>query len=219
MVGGYLLKVDARHGIKGLFPASEGYFVDRSLEGPLQATCWGLAHLFQLRLQMHPLTTYHLEDEALARCTALLTGRASAASDCEQLAGRLLAAAFRPTMVKCAKGRLFDRASQKLSQLTKFDTNELVSTVLKAMAVACCAFISRPASAVSPRPAPGQRSRIDVTQISAASRTKLCWRLKRFPLAQPTARETRLQLGGATRVLPGGHHICSPSCCRNVLAT
>src|SRR5207302_10486848 len=30
MVGGYMLKVDARHGAKSLFPASESYFLDRA---------------------------------------------------------------------------------------------------------------------------------------------------------------------------------------------
>jgi hypothetical protein len=51
MVGGYVLKVDARHGIKSLFPASESYFLDREGNEPLQATCWALVHLFQLQLQ------------------------------------------------------------------------------------------------------------------------------------------------------------------------
>jgi hypothetical protein len=56
MVGGYVLKVDARHGVKSLFPASESYFLDRAVNEPLQATCWALVHLFLLQLQSYPLT-------------------------------------------------------------------------------------------------------------------------------------------------------------------
>ena len=37
MVGGYMLKVDARHAVKSLFPASEGYFLDDGNE-PLNWT-------------------------------------------------------------------------------------------------------------------------------------------------------------------------------------
>src|SRR5260221_947033 len=50
MVGGSMLKLDARHGVKSLFPASESYFLDRGGNEPLQATCWALVHLFQLQL-------------------------------------------------------------------------------------------------------------------------------------------------------------------------
>lgn len=136
LVGGYMLKVDAHHGIRGLFPASEGYFIDRNLDGTLQATCWALLHLFQLRLQSYPLKLYHLDDAAMVRCTALIGDRGSAASDVERMAGRLLAAVLQPKMEKCVKGRFFDRVSQKLCQLARSDTNELVAVDLKVMAVA-----------------------------------------------------------------------------------
>jgi hypothetical protein len=136
MVGGYVLKVDARHGIKGLFPASEGYFVDRHSNETLQATCWALLHLFQLRLQSHPLTLFHLDGPALARCTALIDDPGSAASAVERMAGRLLAAALQPKLMECVKGRFFDRTREKLCQLARSDTNELVPTDLQAMAAA-----------------------------------------------------------------------------------
>jgi hypothetical protein len=42
----------------------------------------------------------------------------------------------RPNAAKCTKGRFFDRASDKLNQLTRFATNELVSFDLHAMAAA-----------------------------------------------------------------------------------
>jgi len=136
IVGGYMLKVDARHGIKSLVPASESYFLDRVGNDPLQATCWALVHLFQLQLQSYPLTLYHLDGAARVRCAALIADRGSAATAVERMAARLLAAAFQPKTAECAKGRFFDRASEKLSQLARFDTNELVSVDLQAMAAA-----------------------------------------------------------------------------------
>ena len=136
MVGGYMLKVDARHGVKSLFPASESYFLDRGGNEPLQATCWALVHLFQLQLQSYPLTLYHIDGAALARCTALIDDRGSAATSVERMAARLLAAVSRPNAAECTNGRFFDRANDKLSQLARFATNELVSLDLQAMASA-----------------------------------------------------------------------------------
>jgi hypothetical protein len=135
ILGGYIMKVDARHGVKSLVPASESYFLDRaSVDEPLQATCWALLHLFALQLQSYPLTLYHLDGAALAQCTALIADRGSAASAIERMAARLLAAISRPKMAECVKGRFFDRASGKLGQLARLDTNELVSVDLQAMA-------------------------------------------------------------------------------------
>jgi len=134
IVGGYMLKVDARHGVKSLFPASESYFLDSDRNEPLHATCWALAHLFQLQLQNYPLTLYHLESAALARCAVLIANRGAAISVVERMAARLLTAVFQPNPVKCTKGRFFDRVNDKLSQLAKFGTNELVPLDVRAMA-------------------------------------------------------------------------------------
>ena len=136
IIGGYMLKVDARHGVKSLFPASESYFLDRDCNEPLHATCWALAHLFQLQLQNYPLTLYHLESAALARCAILIANRGVAATVVERMVARLLAAVFQPNTAKCTKGRFFDRVSDKLSQLGKFGTNELVPFDVQAMAEA-----------------------------------------------------------------------------------
>src|ERR1700730_4505719 len=136
VVGGYMLKVDARHGVKSLFPASESYFLDRAGNEPLQATCWALVHLFQLQLQSYPLTLYHLDGAALARCTALIADCGAAPTAVERMAARLLATVSQPNAAECTKGRFFDRASGKLSQLARFDSNELVSADLQSMAAA-----------------------------------------------------------------------------------
>jgi hypothetical protein len=95
-----------------------------------------LVHLFQLQLQSYPLTLYHIDSAALARCTALIDDRDAAATAVERMAARLLAALSRPKAAECTKGRFFDRASDKLSQLARFATNELVPVDLQAMAAA-----------------------------------------------------------------------------------
>jgi hypothetical protein len=136
IIGGYMLKVDARHGVKGLFPASESYFLDRDCNEPLHATCWALTHLFVLQLQNYPLTLFHLESAALERCAVLIANRGAAVSGVERMAARLLAAVSRPSIEKCTKGRFFDRASDKLNRLGKFATNELVPFDVQAVAKA-----------------------------------------------------------------------------------
>src|SRR5258708_6396256 len=122
MIGGYMLKVDARHGVKSLFPASESYFLDRAGNEPLQATCWALVHLFQLQLQSYPLTLYHMDVVALARCTALIDDRGAATTAVERMAARLLAAVPRAHAAYCTKCRFFDRARDKLNPLAHFAT-------------------------------------------------------------------------------------------------
>jgi hypothetical protein len=128
VVGGYILKVDARHGAKSLSPASESYFLDRSGDNePLRATCWALVHLFHLQLQSYPITLYHLDSAALVRCAALISDHDSAASAMERMAARLFGALSQAKAVGCVKGRFFERANEKLSQLARLETNELVS--------------------------------------------------------------------------------------------
>jgi hypothetical protein len=136
-LGGYILKVDAHHGVKSLLTASERYFLDRSnSDEPLRATCWALVHLFQLQLQCHPVTLYHLDRAALASCTALVADRDSAVTIIERMAARLLTAVSDPKAAACVKGRFFDRLDAKLNQLANFDSNEPVPIDLQAMATA-----------------------------------------------------------------------------------
>jgi hypothetical protein len=73
---------------------------------------------------------------ALARCAALIDHRGAAITAVERMAARLLSLVARPHAAECAKGRFFDRASDKLNQLTRFATNELVSFDLHAIAAA-----------------------------------------------------------------------------------
>ena len=136
VIGGYLLKVDARHGIKTLNPASESYFLDRTGNDPLLATCWALLHVFELQLENYPLTLFHIDGAALGRCVALIADPGAATTLIEVMAARLLAAVCQPKAIECTKGRFFDRTSDKLRQLAKSATNELVPVDMHAMAAA-----------------------------------------------------------------------------------
>ena len=141
VVGGYMLKVDARHGVKSLSPASESYFLDRTDDNePLRATCWALIHVFHLQLHSYPITLYHLDRAALVGCAALINDPHSVAGEIERMAVRLFGALSQVKAVECVKGRFFDRANEKLNQLARLETNELLSVDLRAMAAA----LSRP---------------------------------------------------------------------------
>jgi len=139
LIGGYVLKVDARDGVKALFPASESYFFDPSGKELLQAACWALLHLFELLLQDYPVSLYITDGAALARCRALIEEPAAATTDIERTAARLLAAVARPTPIECTKGRFFDRLNDRLDQLTRFTSNELVPFDMQDFAAASAA--------------------------------------------------------------------------------
>ena len=135
ILGGYMLKLDARHGAKSLNPASESYFLDHAHDNePLRATCWALVHLCWLQLQQYPITLYHLDRAALVRCAALLAQPDTARSPVERMAARLFGVIPEIKALECVKGRFFDRTNEKLNQLARFATNELVPADLRAMA-------------------------------------------------------------------------------------
>ena len=135
IVGGYVLKVDARHGAKSLSPASEGYFLDPAGGSePLQALVWALAHVLMLQLEQRPLTLFLCDSDVAETCAALMAGRNTGRNSVERIAVRLLATAKQPQAQACVKGRFFDRMQAKLDQLTAHDSNELVPIDLQAMA-------------------------------------------------------------------------------------
>jgi hypothetical protein len=135
IVGGYVLKVDARHGGKSLSPASEGYFLDPSGGSePLQAPVWALAHVLMLQLEQRPLTLFLCDSDVAKTCAALIAGRNTGRNSVERMAIRLLATAKQPQAQACVKGRFFDRLQAKLDELTAHHSNELVPIDLQAMA-------------------------------------------------------------------------------------
>jgi hypothetical protein len=135
IVGGYVLKVDARHGTKSLSPASEGYFLDPSGGSePLLALVWALAHVLILQLEQRPLTLFLCDSDAAETCAALIAGRNIGRNSVERMAVRLIATAKQPQAQACIKGKFFDRMQAKLDKLTDHDSNELVTIDLQAMA-------------------------------------------------------------------------------------
>ena len=130
-----MLKLDARHGAKSLNPASESYFLDHAHDyEPLRATCWALVHLCWLQLQRYSITLYHLDRAALVRCAALIAQPDTAGSPVERMAVRLFGVIPEIKAMECVKGRFFDRTNEKLNQLARFATNELVPADPRAMA-------------------------------------------------------------------------------------
>src|SRR5262249_9333125 len=73
-----------------------------------------------LQLERYPLTIYHFDAAALARCNAVIADPDCAADAIERMAACLLAAVCRPKAVACVKGRFFDRAHEKLTQLDEY---------------------------------------------------------------------------------------------------
>jgi hypothetical protein len=137
IVGGYLLKVDARHGAKCLSPASEGYFLDPSGSGePLQSLIWALAHVLMLQLESRPLTLFLCDSGVAEISAALIAGGATARNSVERMAVRLLATAKQPQAQACVKGRFFDRMQAKLDRLMAHGSNELIPIDFQAIAVA-----------------------------------------------------------------------------------
>jgi hypothetical protein len=134
-IGGYVLKVDARHGAKSLSPANEGYFLDPAGgRESLQALAWALAHVLMLQLEQRPLTLFLCDSDMAGTCAALIAGRNTGRNSVERMAVRLLATAKQPQAQACIKGRFFDRMQAKLDQLTSHDSNELVAIDLQTMA-------------------------------------------------------------------------------------
>jgi hypothetical protein len=136
IVGGYQLKMDTRHGIKSLAPASESYFLDRSADGrPLQSVVWSLALLFLLQLQSRPLTLFLCDAAAMGHCTELAAGRAIGDSPVPHAVGTLLRTVGGVPVQACVKGRFFDRMQAKRGQLAQGRGNELVPIDVEAVAV------------------------------------------------------------------------------------
>lgn len=140
LLGGYKLKVDARHGVKALYPAGEGYFLEtRGENHPLLATCWALSHLHALHLTGYPLTLFHLDADSLKRCATLVgCGHDVARDPFDRTATRLMAAAS-PKFEPCVKGFFFDQMNGKLTQLARVFSNEVVPTDMRAMVEALAA--------------------------------------------------------------------------------
>ena len=135
IVGGYVLKVDARHGARSLSPASEGYFLNSSGGGePMHALIWALTHVLLLQLEQRPLTLFLCGRDLAETCAALIAGRQAGHNVVEQMAVRLLGTVREPQAQACVKGKFFDRMQAKLNQLTTHDSNELVRIDLQAMA-------------------------------------------------------------------------------------
>ena len=136
-VGGCQLKVDARHGVTSLSPASESYFLDSShRREPLHCVVWALAQLFVLQLQSVPMTLFVCDAAVVRQCADLVGGHAACSSPAARATERLLRAICKARVQGCVKGRFFDRMTVKLRQLARGDSNELVPINMEAVTTA-----------------------------------------------------------------------------------
>jgi hypothetical protein len=133
-VGGCHLKVDARHGVTSLSPASESYFLDSSLRHePLHCVVWALAQLFVLQLQSVPVTLFVCDAAVVRQCTDLVGGHTAGSSLAARATDRLLRAICKARVQGCVKGRFFDGMTAKLRQLARGDSNELIPFNMEAV--------------------------------------------------------------------------------------
>jgi len=133
-VGGCHLKVDARHGVTSLSPASESYFLDSSLRHePLHCVVWALAQLFVLQLQSVPVTLFVCDATVVRQCTDLVGGHATGSSLAARATDRLLQAICKARVQGCVKGRFFDGMTAKLRQLARGESNELIPFNMEAV--------------------------------------------------------------------------------------
>jgi hypothetical protein len=140
IVGGYQLKVDARHGVKCLSPASESYFLDRSSRHePIHSVVWALAQYFMLHLESRPLTLFLCDAAVVGQCAGLAGGRSADISPATRAACRLLGSICDARVQGCVKGRFFDRMQAKLEQLARGNSSELVPIDMEAITTALAA--------------------------------------------------------------------------------
>jgi hypothetical protein len=146
-VGGCQLKVDARHGVTSLSPASESYFLDCSPhQQPLHCIIWALAQLFVLQLQSRPTTLFVCDAAVMRQCADLAGGRPAGSSPTAHVTDRLLRAICEARVQGCVKGRFFDRMTAKLHRLAREGSNELVPINMEAITTA----LARTANANEP---------------------------------------------------------------------
>ena len=137
LVGGCQLKVDARHGVSSLSPASESYFLDCSQHPePLHCVIWALAQLFILQLQSRPMTLFVCDAAVLRQCAELVGSHPASSSPAARSTDRLLRAICAARVQGCVKGRFFDRMTAKLDQLARRDSNELIPINMAAVTTA-----------------------------------------------------------------------------------
>jgi hypothetical protein len=144
-VGGCQLKIDARHGVTSLSPASESYFLDCSPHQELlHCVVWALVQLFVLQLQSLPATLFVCDAVLFRQCADLVGGHAVGNSQTAQATDRLLRAICKARVQDCVKGRFFDRMTVKLHQLAAGDSNELVPINIEAITTAVARIPANP---------------------------------------------------------------------------
>jgi len=124
---GYILHLAGRSGVKGL-RASEGYCraADRDTD-PCFCVMHALADLYLLELDDTSVELFVMPPDALSLVRRLLSGSGERQAGSGQALGMLLDGLAEVSAYPCAKGRFYEMAEKKLTQLMRSHTNEIVT--------------------------------------------------------------------------------------------
>lgn len=133
VLGGYLLKINAKQALKALMNASEGYCLDASFGHSLSPIFYALSHIFCLHLTHIPITIYILSTENFDMCLKLKTSAEIPDHPIEHSVKLMLQHLTNVDILPCLKGPFFNRMEAKIDQLQHTKTNEIVTADFKAM--------------------------------------------------------------------------------------
>ncbi len=136
VIGGYILKVNARKSLKALLHASEGYCLDATCAHILSPIFYALSSLYCLHLTHVPVTLYITCPQALELCKTLKAIGTIQVQDnpIEQSVKLLLLNLTKVEFMPCVKGPFFERIQAKMDQVKHRKTNELVTVDFQKMA-------------------------------------------------------------------------------------
>jgi len=124
---GYILHLAGSSGVKGL-KASEGYC--RAADGeadPGFCVMHALADLYLLELDDTSVELFVIPPDALSLVRRLLSGSGERQAGSRQALGMLLDGLAEVSAYPCTKGRFYEMAEKKLTQLMRSQTNEIVT--------------------------------------------------------------------------------------------
>jgi len=124
---GYILHLAGKSGVKGL-KASEGYC--RAADGdanPCFCVMHALADLYLLELDDTSVELFVIPPDSLSVVRRLLSGSGERQAGSRQALGLLLDGLAEVSVCPCTKGRFYEMAEKKLTQLMRSRTNEIVT--------------------------------------------------------------------------------------------
>ena len=124
---GYILHLAGKSGVKGL-KASEGYcFAADGHADPYFCVMHAVADLYLLDLDSTVVELFIIPPDSLTVVRPLLHGNGERQAGCGDALGLLLDGLAEVSVYPCTKGRFYEMAEKKLTQLMRSRTNEIVT--------------------------------------------------------------------------------------------